>query len=167
MRIKHLFIAAQAKDYAVSTLCRLLRVARSWFYGCRASEPERQAGAQLKERRDRELLGLIHAELVAAGEVVSQRRIAKLMKDNGISPTRCEPTPPVTTLSNHKKSPSPNLLQQEFDCYTPNTVWVADITYCATDEGGSVQRGPQYGSGKATSRCRAHLSFGSRQSICK
>ena len=121
MRIKHLFIAAHAKDYAVSTLCRLLRVARSWFYGYRASEPERQAGAQLKERRDRELLGLIqaagkarrgcygsrriHAELVAAGEVVSQRRIAKLMKDNGISPTQCGPTPSVTTLSNHKKVP--------------------------------------------------------------
>ncbi|WP_152986860.1 DDE-type integrase/transposase/recombinase, partial [Pseudovibrio sp. POLY-S9] len=77
----------------------------------------------------------IHAELVTAGEVVSQRRVTKLMKENGISPSKRGPVAPVTTLSNHKKSPSPNLLQQEFDCYTPNTVWLADITYCATDEG--------------------------------
>ncbi len=42
---------------------------------------------------------------------------------------------PVTTLSNHKKSPFPNLLQQEFECFIPNTVWLADITYYATEEG--------------------------------
>ncbi len=58
--------------------------------------------------------------------VVSQRRVTRLMRENGISPSKRGPVAPVTTLSNHKKSPSPNLLQQEFDCYSPNTVWLAD-----------------------------------------
>ena len=42
---------------------------------------------------------------------------------------------PVTTDSNHKLKPSPNLLEQKFHCQTPNTVWLADITYIDTDEG--------------------------------
>jgi transposase InsO family protein len=29
----------------------------------------------------------------------------------------------------------PNLLEQEFHCVTPNTVWLADITYINTGEG--------------------------------
>ena len=31
--------------------------------------------------------------------------------------------------------PSPNFLEQKFHCQTPNTVWLADITYIDTDEG--------------------------------
>ena len=135
MRNKHLFIATHAKNYTVSTSCRLLDVSRSWFYGFQSSQPERQARAQHKERRDGELAGLIrtifqkcggcygseriHAQLKAQGEVVSERRVARIMKDNGISPQRRGPMVPVTTLSNHKKSPSANLLQREFDRYTP------------------------------------------------
>jgi transposase InsO family protein len=41
----------------------------------------------------------------------------------------------VTTDSNHKLKPSPNLLEQKFHCQTPNTVWLVDITYNDTDEG--------------------------------
>ena len=42
---------------------------------------------------------------------------------------------PVTTDSNHKLKPSPNLLEQKVHCQTPNTVRLADITYIDTDEG--------------------------------
>ena len=66
MSNKHLFIAAHAQDYVVSTLCRLLQVARSWFYGYQASEPARQPRARFKERRDQELLGLIQPRFGSA-----------------------------------------------------------------------------------------------------
>ncbi|TRD13248.1 IS3 family transposase, partial [Palleronia caenipelagi] len=77
----------------------------------------------------------IHRDLRADGERVSERRVARIMRENRISARLRKPRKPVTTNSNHKLKPSPNLLQQAFHCITPNTVWLADITYVDTDEG--------------------------------
>ena len=41
----------------------------------------------------------------------------------------------LTTDSNHPLPVAPNLLQQNFACDTPNTVWLGDISYLPTDEG--------------------------------
>ena len=57
------------------------------------------------------------------------------MKENNVSPRLKKLRKPVTTDSNHKISPSPNLLKEEFYFVVPNTVWLADITYINTDEG--------------------------------
>ncbi|TRD13071.1 IS3 family transposase, partial [Palleronia caenipelagi] len=77
----------------------------------------------------------IHRDLRADGERVSERRVARIMRENRISARLRKPRKPLTTNSNHKLKPSPNLLQQAFHCITPNTVWLADITYVDTDEG--------------------------------
>ena len=74
-------------------------------------------------------------DLVGDGESVSERRVARIMKENKMSPRLNKRRTPVTTDSNHKMSPSPNLLEQDFDCLIPNAVWLADITYIDTDEG--------------------------------
>ena len=66
---------------------------------------------------------------------VSERRVARIMRENKVSPLLRRRRKPVTTDSNHKLKPSPNLLEQKFHCQTPNTVWLADITYIDTDEG--------------------------------
>ncbi|MTH94472.1 IS3 family transposase, partial [Roseibium sp. RKSG952] len=71
-----------------------------------------------RNRRDRELLVLIrkafsdsrhsygsrriHAVLMADGERISERRIARIMRENDISPKKTGPQPPVTTRANHK-----------------------------------------------------------------
>lgn len=57
------------------------------------------------------------------------------MTENKLSPLFRKRQKPVTTDSNHKLKPSPNLLQQKFHCQTPNTVWLVEITYNDTDEG--------------------------------
>ena len=77
----------------------------------------------------------IHQDLLAEGDIVSERRVARVMKENKVSPLLRKRRKPVTTDSNHKLKPSPNLLEQKFHCQTPNTVWLADITYIDTDEG--------------------------------
>jgi len=77
----------------------------------------------------------IHQDLLAEGDIVSERRVARGMKGNKVSPLFRKRRKPVTTDSNHKLKPSPNLLEQKFHCQTPNTVWLADITYIDTDEG--------------------------------
>lgn len=40
-----------------------------------------------------------------------------------------------TTDSNHGLPITPNRLRQHFERETPDSIWLADITYVATDEG--------------------------------
>ena len=77
----------------------------------------------------------IHQDPVADGETVSERRVARIMKENTVSPRPNKRRKPVTTDSNHNMSPSANLLEQDFHCLTPNAVWLVDITCIDTDEG--------------------------------
>ncbi len=154
MTNKRAFVTAHKAQYAVSTLCRVLEISRGWFYGFLATQPardQRKADRDARDARDLDLLPKIetffktskkcygskriHQDLVADGETVSERRVARIMKENKVSPRLNKRRTPVTTDSNHKMSPSPNLLEQEFYCLTPNTVWLADITYIDTDEG--------------------------------
>ena len=151
MMNKRAFITAHKAQYAVSTLCRVLQMSRGWFYGFLASQPVRDQRQSNRDARDLELLPKIrtffkasnkcygskriHQDLVADGEPVSERRVARIMKENRVSPRLNKRRKPITTDSNHKMRPSPNLLEQNFHCLTPNAVWLADITYVGTDEG--------------------------------
>ena len=151
MTNKRTFVTAHKARYAVSTLCGVPGISRGWFYGFLASQPARDQRQADRDARDPELLpGIktffkagrkcygskrIHQDPVADGETVSERRVARIMKENKVSPRLNKRRKPVTTDSNHKMSPSPNLLEQAFHCLTPDTVWLADITCIDTDEG--------------------------------
>ena len=151
MMNKRAFITARKAQYAVSTLCRLLDMSRGWFYGFTASQAARDQRQTDRDVRDADLLPKIksffiaskkcygskriHQDFLADGDIVSERCVARIMKENKVSPRLNKRRKPVTTDSNHKMSPSPNLLEQEFHCLIPNTVWLADITYIDTDEG--------------------------------
>ena len=76
----------------------------------------------------------IHAELVENGENCSRRRVARLMKVQGIM-AKMKKKFQVTTRANKNAVPAPNLLQQNFTATRPNHRWVADFTYIATKEG--------------------------------
>jgi hypothetical protein len=54
--------------------------------------------------------------LLADGEIVSERLVARIMRENKVSPLLRRRRKPVTTDSNHKLKPSPNFLEQEFHC---------------------------------------------------
>ena len=102
-----------------------------------ARDPELLPGIKTFFKAGRKCYGSkrIHQDPVADGETVSERRVARIMKENKVSPRLNKRRKPVTTDSNHKMSPSPNLLEQAFHCLTPDTVWLADITCIDTDEG--------------------------------
>ena len=151
MTNKRGFVTAHKARYAVSTLCRVPGISRGWFYGFLASQPARDQRQADRDARDPELLpGIrtffkasrkcygskrIHQDLVADGETVSERRVARIMKENKVSPRPNKRRRPVTTDSNHNMSPSANLLEQDFHCLTPNAVWLVDITCIDTGEG--------------------------------
>ena len=92
MMNKRAFITARKAQYAVSTLCRLLEVSRGWFYGFRASQAARDQRQTDRDIRDADLLAKIksffkaskkcygskriHQDLLAEGNIVSERRVA-------------------------------------------------------------------------------------------
>jgi len=77
----------------------------------------------------------INQDLLADGEIVSERFVARIMRENKVSPLLRRRRKLVTSDSNHKLKHSPNLREQKFHCQTPNIVWLADITYIDTGEG--------------------------------
>jgi len=75
----------------------------------------------------------IHAPLKRQGHSIGRERVRRLMRENKIvgrhRRKRCR-----TTDSNHALPLAANLLQQNFICETLNRVWLANITYLATDK---------------------------------
>ena len=128
-------------------MCRVLEVTRSGFYAWRTREPSARARREARLRlevcaihrmsRGRYGSPRVHAELQARGERVSRKRVARLMRDEGLRgkkrrrfrvTTNSEPTYPV----------APNVLDRKFDVKEiggPDQVWAADITYVPTREG--------------------------------
>ena len=100
MMNKRAFITARKAQYAVSTICRLLEISRGWFYGFRASQAARDQRQTDRDIRDTDMLPKIksffkaskkcdgfkriHQDLLADSEIVSERRVARIMKK-----TRC------------------------------------------------------------------------------
>jgi putative transposase len=133
-----------AREFPVNLMCRVLDAPRSGFYAWLDS-PE-----SARTRSNRQLLvriKAVHAESRRAygsprirkalredGKGPSRRRIARLMKENGIRSVHPRKFR-VTTDSSHKSPLAPNLLQRDFTATAPNQKWVADITYVWTDEG--------------------------------
>jgi transposase InsO family protein len=70
-------------------------------------------------------------ELQDAGLVVGRRRIARLMRDNGLQ-ARHKRRFKRTTDSHHAWPIAPNLLDQDFTATGPNKKWGADISYVWT-----------------------------------
>ena len=144
--MKYQFMAAHQREYPVKTMCRVLEVAVSGYYAWlrRLGAPSRrsQANTGLGERigriyhANRQVYGSprIHAVLRAEGERIGRKRVARLMREQGLSAKpRTHRT--RTTDSQHEQPVAPNLLNREFTATAPNTKWVADITAIWTMEG--------------------------------
>lgn len=72
-------------------------------------------------------------ELNALNLRVGQRRVGRLMRQNGIQVVSSRKFK-RTTDSYHAFNIAPNLLQQDFTASGPNQKWVSDITYLWTRE---------------------------------
>ena len=125
-------------------MANMLDVSRSGYYRyCqqRKSQREQQNDELLKAIRiifmmSRQTYGSprVHAELKKQGFNCSRPRVARIMKKAGIF-AKMHKKFKVTTRVNVKHSYANNLLQQDFNALSPNTKWVADISYIKTNEG--------------------------------
>jgi len=125
-------------------MCRVLSVSRSGYYRWRNRPESRRAienrrlDANIKviykKHKGRYGSPKITDELNDNGFQVSKNRVARRMKAMELkSIVRRKYCP--TTDSNHTHPVAANLLQRDFSASAPNTVWVSDITYIATEHG--------------------------------
>jgi putative transposase len=76
----------------------------------------------------------VHDDLIDWGYTISQKTVARMMREMGLKATQKEKFV-VTTDSNHDLIIYPNILNRQFSAEEPNQVWVTDITYIWTLEG--------------------------------
>jgi len=127
-------------------MCRVLGVSPSGYYAWRSQPESHRALAnrcllqevQRLHRQHHTRYGSprVHATLRAEGHWVSRGRVERLMRRHGIRALARRRFRPTTTDSRHALPIAPNLLQQKFTAFVPNRVWLADITYIPTGEGG-------------------------------
>ncbi|SRK25570.1 IS600 ORF2 [Shigella sonnei] len=125
-------------------MCQVFGVSKSGYYDRVQHEPSdrKQSDERLKLEikvahiRTRETYGTrrLQTELAENGIIVGRDRLARLRKELRL---RCKQKRKfrATTNSNHNLPVAPNLLNQTFAPTAPNQVWVADLTYVATQEG--------------------------------
>ena len=76
----------------------------------------------------------IHSELRRRGIRCGRKRVARLMRKDGLRAKIIRKFK-ATTNSKHDLPVAPNLLNREFTQTQPNRAWAADITYIWTNEG--------------------------------
>jgi len=76
----------------------------------------------------------IHAELVDEGIQVGRKRVARLMRKEGLRGVSRRKNTRTTVRRPHAQA-APDLIDRDFSTTGPDQLWVADITYIATWEG--------------------------------
>ena len=137
-------IDAEKTNYSVSMLCKVLKVSRSGYYACRDRPPSKRAkeNAALTEwirevhHRSRGTYAYprVHAELRALGVRCSSKRVARLMRKDGLRGCMRGRRRKHTTRQDPLAVPAPDLVERNFAAMAPNKLWTADVTYLPTDE---------------------------------
>ena len=141
-------IDAEKANHNISRMTELLAVSRSGYYAWAARKdappgPRAVRNAELAVKiRDFHAASdhvngapRILADLREHGENVSQKTVAKIMRDNGIRGISPRPWQPVTTISDQGPHHIPDLVERRFDQGRLNLVWTSDITYLSTGQG--------------------------------
>ncbi|MGH8324795.1 MAG: IS3 family transposase, partial [Steroidobacteraceae bacterium] len=143
-QMKFALIDEEKAHFPICFMCRQLDVSRSGFYAWKVREPSEHAkedaaltveiGEAHRASRGRYGSPRIHAELRARGRRTSRKRVARLMRRQGLQARRKRRFR-KTTDSRHGLPVAANLLQRNFSASAPDRIWVTDITYVWTRQG--------------------------------
>lgn len=127
--------------FPVAALCRVLGVSHSGYYAwLKRPASERATRDALlvpqivaSHERSDSTYGAprILGDLKEAGECVGRKRVARLMREEGlrgVSRRRLI----ITTNRSETEGAAPDLVERNFTADRPNKLWVADITYVPT-----------------------------------
>lgn len=143
--MQYAFIATHAAEFAVVVMCHALEVSVSGDYAWhhRGPSAHAQADGALSARIGQACLAgrgvygspRIHATLYAQGGRCARKRVARLMRSQGLCARRPRRHQPHTTDSQHSQPIAPHLVGRDFTAEAPNRKWVADITGIPTRSG--------------------------------
>lgn len=138
------FILASMVAFPVTVMCRVLGVSRSGFYDWKAhpvtNREARDVALTARVRAvfvaSRRAYGSprVRAELRANGHVVSERKVATLMREDGLA-ARKKRKFRGTADSKQDGPIAPNLLERDFAADKKNESWVTDVTAIWTRSG--------------------------------
>lgn len=147
MSDKYAAIVAHRAEYPVTVMCAALAVSPSGFYAAQARPRSARAIAdagllvrvRAAHRKSQRRYGAprVQHELRAQGIRVAAKRVARLMREDGLVARRRRRWV-GTTDSRHAHPVAPNTLDRHFDVGQVggvNRVWVSDITYIPTRAG--------------------------------
>jgi transposase InsO family protein len=139
-----MFIHNHKEEFPVLRMCQVLEVSESGYYAwlqrgpSRREQVDRELGERIEDayRNNRQVYGSprLHAELKEQGVHCGRKRVARLMRERGIT-AKAKRRKMKTTDSRHDNPVAPNLLERDFTADAPNTKWVSDITGIETLEG--------------------------------
>ena len=146
------FIAGVAADHPVALSCAILGVSRSGFYAWRqrdrvGTQSARARGDAALSERICAIYGeshgtygspRVHAELRAQHLRCARKRVERLMRQAGLVGCVRSRRRVRTTVTDPTATPAADLVERVFApaaIGAPDRVWVADITYVATQEG--------------------------------
>jgi transposase InsO family protein len=146
-------------------MCRVVGVSSSGYYGWRQRPESQRAQANRRltiniktiYQHSRQTYGSprVHAELNEQGDRCGRHRVARLMRLAGLRAAQTRRRRQTTTVD--KKLPvAPNRLKRHFSANKPNQVWLADLTYIATDQGWLYLAAVYYSDTSAPAGVRRH-----------
>lgn len=145
--MRYAVITRHRREFQVRLMCRVLEVAPSGYYASLKRPPSwhalidevLMARVRMVHHESGKTYGAprVHRELQAEGLPTSTKRIARLMREDGLVARPRRRSRVATTNSNHGDPIAPNLLARQFDVNGVgiNRVWVADLTHIPTREG--------------------------------
>ena len=138
------FIQAHREEFRLKRLCRVLKVSRSGFYAWLRRQPSPR---EIEDRSIRERICSLHAEsrgtygsprihaaLRDEGTRIGRKRVARLMRWEGLSGCSKQRFRQTATVRAQLPAPA-NLLDGHFQSDAPDRAWVGDITQIRTREG--------------------------------
>jgi putative transposase len=143
--MKFRFVAAERAQFPVSLLCKTIGVTRQGFYAWLRRMPSRRsvADAGLLERirqihqETNRAYGAprIYLDLRDEGVRVGKKRVARLMRADGLRGADGSRGGPRTTIREPAQPSAPDLVDRQFGRSAPNQLWVCDIKYVQTGQG--------------------------------
>ncbi|GAA2971841.1 hypothetical protein GCM10010446_65620 [Streptomyces enissocaesilis] len=134
------FISAHAETFGIKRICQVLEVSRSGYYRWIAdakARATRQAEEEALVDEIREIHAehrgnygalRVHAELRGFGHTVNRKRVARLMRKNGIVGRHLRKKK-RTTIADRLAPLVPDLVQRDFTADALDEKWCGDITY--------------------------------------
>lgn len=134
-------MSAHQAEHPVTTMCRVLGLSTSGYYAWRQRRVcrRKREDTALRERirhfytasKGRYGAPKIHADLTEDGERVGCKRVARLMRQDGlVDVTRRRWM--VTTRVDCNARAAPDRVERDFTAERPDQLWVADISYVPT-----------------------------------